>query len=120
MRLKISSQISFNNAALAFMSLGVKVDQSVLRHGPPVFWIHGELRHILGSLLSEESVPPHYLQLYIFDPHEAYWYHILRNENLSLHTMQILQHVMHNYNAIHPFTSMLVKSFKGITLLIIW
>lgn len=32
------------NSALAFTSLGVKV-------GPPVFRIHGELRHLSGSLL---------------------------------------------------------------------
>lgn len=39
------------NAALAFTSLGVKVDHSVLRRGPPVFRIHGELSHLSGSLL---------------------------------------------------------------------
>ena len=46
------------NAALAFTSLGVKVDDSVVGHGPPVFQIHGVLKHFSGSLLLEESVPP--------------------------------------------------------------
>jgi hypothetical protein len=90
------------NAALAFTSLGVKVDQSVLGRGPPVFRIHGELRHLSGSLLPEESTSPSYSQLYVVDPHEAYRYHILRNENLSLHTMQTLQQVMYDYNTYTP------------------
>jgi hypothetical protein len=90
------------NAALAFTSLGVKVDESVLGRGPPVFRIHGELRHLSGSLLPAESIPPSYSQLYIFDPHEAYRYRIIRNENLSLRTMQVLQQVMWEYNAYTP------------------
>ena len=65
------SNIVQYNAALAFTSLGVKVDQS-LGQGPPVFRIHGELRHLSGSLLPEESARPSYSQLYIIDPHEAY------------------------------------------------
>ena len=99
---EFQSNIVQYNAALAFTSLGVKVNESVLGHGPPVFRIHGELRHLSGSLLPEDSVPPCYSQLYIFDPHEAYQYHILRNKNLSLHTMHILQRVMHDHNVYAP------------------
>jgi Helitron helicase-like domain at N-terminus len=90
------------NASLAFTSLGVKVDHSILGQGPPVFRIHGELRHLSGSLLPEESVSPSYSQLYIFDLQEAFRYRIIRNDNLSLHTMQILQQVMSEYNAYTP------------------
>ena len=60
---ELRSNIIQYNAALAFTSLGVKVDESVLGHGPPVFRIHGELRHLSGSLLPEESVSPRYAQL---------------------------------------------------------
>ena len=91
------SNIVQYNAALAFTSLGVKVDQS-LGQGPPVFQIHGELRHLSGSLLPEESARPSYLQLYIIDPHEAYQHRIVRNENLSLGTMRSLQQIMWNHN----------------------
>jgi hypothetical protein len=66
------SNIVQYNAAFAFTSLGVKVDHSILGRGPPVFRIHGELRHLSGSLLPEESVNPCYSQLYVYDPHEAY------------------------------------------------
>jgi Helitron helicase-like domain at N-terminus len=90
------------NAALTFTSLGVKIDQSVVGHGPPVFRIHGKLKHLSGSLLPEESVPPSYSQLYIVDPHEAYRCRISRNENLSLQTMQVLQQVMRDYNIYTP------------------
>lgn len=62
------------NAALAFTSLGVKVDHSIAGHGPPVFCIHGELSHLSGSLLPEESEVPSYSQLYVYDPHMAYQY----------------------------------------------
>jgi hypothetical protein len=34
--------------------LGVNIDQSLLGQGPPVFRIHGELRHLSVSLLPEE------------------------------------------------------------------
>ena len=90
------------NAALAFTSLGVKVDDSLQGRGPPVFRIQGELRHLSGSLLPEESARPCYSQLYIYDPHMAYQHRISRNENLSLNTMRILQRIMWDYNAYTP------------------
>ena len=90
------------NAALAFTSLGVKVDHSIEGHGPPVFRIHGELRHLSGSLLPDESEHPSYSQLYIYDPDMAYRYRITRNDNLSLNTMRILQRLMWDYNAYTP------------------
>ena len=66
------SNIVQYNSAFAFTLLGVKVDESLHGRGPPVFQIHGELRHLSGSLLPEDSVQPCYSQLYIYDPHEAY------------------------------------------------
>lgn len=90
------------NAAFAFTSLGVNIDRSLLGHGPPVFRIHGELRHLSGSLLPEDSASPCYSQLYIFDPHQAYQYRVCRNENLSLNTIRILQRVMCDYNVYTP------------------
>ena len=90
------------NASLAFTSLGVKVDETLLNCGPPVFRIHRELRHLSGSLLPEESVAPCYSQLYIYDAEEAYRQHISRNDNLSLHTMHLLQRVLSTYNAYSP------------------
>ena len=103
------SNIVQYNAALAFTSMGVKVDQSLHGHGPPVFRIHGELKHLSGSLLSEEFHSPSYSQLYIFDPHEAYRYRVARNEDLSLNTMRILQQVMIDCN---PYTHIYRHSYE--------
>ena len=90
------------NAALAFTSLGVNIDRSVLGRGAPVFRIHGELKHLCGSLLPEPNSDPCYSQLYIYDPHAAYQYRISRNGNLSLNTMAILQRLLHDHNAYSP------------------
>lgn len=80
------------NAVLAFTSLGVSVDHSILGCGLPVFRIHGKLRHLSGSLLPESGMAPTYSQLYISDPHIAYEDQVSCNDNLSLHTLALLQH----------------------------
>jgi hypothetical protein len=60
------------NAALAFTSLGVRVDGTVNSgRGPYVFRIGGELCHFVGSLLPTQSAQPTYAQLYIYDPRVA-------------------------------------------------
>ncbi|KAF8805155.1 hypothetical protein BYT27DRAFT_7105206, partial [Phlegmacium glaucopus] len=97
------------NAALAFTSLGVKVDHSFLGRGPPIFRIHGELNHLSGSLLPEISSNPCYSQLYIYDSHAAFQHRISRNPNLSLNTMAILQHVMSDYN---PYSHMYQHAYE--------
>ena len=81
------------NTALAFTSLGVKVDDTVNTGGggPPTFRIHGELRHQLGSLLPRDGERPVYAQLYIYDPHTALDHRMHRNTGLNTHTMQRLQ-----------------------------
>jgi len=73
------------NAALSFTSLGAQVDDSVNRGGggPPVFKIHGELHHQIGSLLPPHGQPPVYTQLYILDSHEALNYRMQRNSDLD-------------------------------------
>ena len=53
-------------------------------------------------MLPDESVHPSYSQLYIYDPHEAYRYRVLRNENLSLNTMRVLQQVLSDHNMYTP------------------
>ena len=60
------------NAALAFTSLGVKIDRAVLNgRGPYAFRIQGALHHLSGPLEPEEGVRPSYAQLYFYDPEEA-------------------------------------------------
>ncbi|KAJ6557537.1 hypothetical protein B0H19DRAFT_946379, partial [Mycena capillaripes] len=60
------------NAAFAMVSLGVKVDRTVVQgQGPPVYRIHGELTHALGQLLPGESGNAKYAQIYFLDPTQA-------------------------------------------------
>ena len=112
------SNIVQYNASLAFTSLGVKVDETLLNRGPPVFQIHGELRHLSGSLLPEEFEPPCYSQLYIYDATEAYHQRITRNDNLSLHMMHLLQQVL--TMPIHLYITMLTRFFACMMVLITW
>lgn len=97
------------NAAMAFTSLGVDIDRSFLTPGPPVFRIHGELKHLSGSLLPESNVNPSYAQLYIYDSHAAYEYRVSRNGNLSLQTLLLLQQIMRDYN---PYTNIYQHAYE--------
>ena len=83
------------NAALAFTSLGVKVDNTVnTGGGPPTFRIHGELCHQLGSLLPRNGEQPVYAQLYIYDPRLALDHRMHRNPGLDPNVMRRLQHLI--------------------------
>lgn len=87
------------NAALAFTSLGVSIDNLLPGAGPYVFRIHGELCHRIGSLLPAEGVPPQYAQLYIHDPQAAFELRMQRNANLSPDTMALLQRIIADNHA---------------------
>ena len=73
------------NAALSFTSLGTQIDNSVNQGGggPPVFKIHGELHHQIGSLLPPHGQTPVYAQLYILDSREALHHRMQRNSGLD-------------------------------------
>ncbi|GKC12953.1 hypothetical protein Tco_1009735 [Tanacetum coccineum] len=57
------------NSMFSFTSMGGKIDHAINRrgHGPFVFRLHEHNHHSIGSLLPEESKPPKFAQLYIFD-----------------------------------------------------
>jgi len=87
------------NRALAFTSMGVNQDFSVLDgRGPPIFRIHGELKHWTGSLLPVQGKSPIYAQLYIYDPALALQYRMSNNPSLNVQTMHILQDILHQIN----------------------
>ncbi|EIW56296.1 uncharacterized protein TRAVEDRAFT_150795, partial [Trametes versicolor FP-101664 SS1] len=93
------------NAALSFVSLGVRVQESINDgRGPYVFRIHGELHHLMGSLLPVPGVTPSYAQLYVYDPDEALQVRVHRNPNLSadiLTSLESLLRVHHRYAAVY-------------------
>ena len=84
--------------ALAFTSLGVTEDKIVNRQGGWVFWVQGELCHLIRSLHPDEGHPPSYAQLYIYDASLALAQRMNRNENLAERTMDSLQTMLIDYH----------------------
>ncbi|KAE9390700.1 hypothetical protein BT96DRAFT_833076 [Gymnopus androsaceus JB14] len=105
------ANISQYNTALAFTSVGVAVDDNVNRcgRGPPVFRIHGELKHWAGTLLPKESSSPAYAQLYILDPRVAQQYRMQRNSNLRPETMLAHQNLIRDIN---PYAKVFQHAFE--------
>ncbi len=99
------------NSALAFTSVGVSVDESVNRRGrgPPVFRIHGELKHYSGTLLPRTGTAPAYAQLYILDPQAALQYRMHRNGNLDVDIMLALQNMLRTAN---PYVAVYEHAFE--------
>ncbi len=91
------------NAALAFTSVAVKVDEAVTNSsGPYSFCISGELHHWMGPLLPGENQKMSYAQLYIHDLMEALRIHSRRNPNLKPEIMSALQGLLHDVNPYVP------------------
>ena len=92
------------NAALAFTSLGVKIDHAITgTSGVYSFRVHGELCHRMGSLLPEDPIADKsYAQLYIHDPDEALDVRQRRNPLCERAVMQDLQDMLHNVNPFIP------------------
>lgn len=58
---------SYNNM-FCFTSMGGKIDRSINNgSGPPIFKLHGQNCHLMGSLLPQDGVRPKFAQLYIYD-----------------------------------------------------
>ncbi|GER25339.1 AT hook motif-containing protein [Striga asiatica] len=56
------------NSMFGFTSLGGKIDAGINNGtGPPVFTLHGQNYHLIGSLLPSEGATPKFAQLYIYD-----------------------------------------------------
>ena len=65
---KFMRNIRKYNCLFAFTSLGANIDRTINDgRGPPVFKIHGQVDHRIGSLLPSDGSPPKFLQLYIYD-----------------------------------------------------
>src|SRR6202008_1398650 len=76
------------NNALAFTSVGVKVDHAVTQgSGPYCFKINGELHHNMGSLVPPAGEQPQFAQLWVHDP--ALALSIRQKRNPNLHPMII-------------------------------
>ncbi|PBK74569.1 hypothetical protein ARMSODRAFT_855369, partial [Armillaria solidipes] len=91
------------NAALAFTSVAVKVDEAVTNSSEPYsFRVSGELHHRMGSLLPAEGEQMSYAQLYIHDLIETLGMCNHRNPNLKPEIMSALQGLLHDVNPYVP------------------
>ena len=108
--LKFKTNIRQYNAAFAFTSLGVKVDQSVTAgSGPYSFRISGELHHLSGALLPLPQHAPVFAQIYIYDPAEQLAQRQGNNRNLNPQIMAIIQAVIHQS---HPYMELYRQAFE--------
>lgn len=58
---------SYNNM-FCFTSMGGKIDRTINNgNSPPIFRLHGQNFHLMGSLLPELRARPKFAQLYIYD-----------------------------------------------------
>lgn len=107
---KFRNDIRSYNAAFAFTSVGVKVDESVTRgSGPYSFKIGGELHHLTGSLLPEGQEEPMYAQLYVHDPSQALGIRQRRNPRLDSTIMTDLQAMLHET---HPYVPLYKQMYQ--------
>ena len=108
--LDFKTNIHQYNAAFAFTSLGVKVDQSVTAgSGPYSFRISSELHHLSGSLLPVQGHNPVFAQIYIHDPAEQLAQREGNNRNLTPAVMRIIQGAI---NQSHPHIHLLRQAYE--------
>src|SRR6267142_1986378 len=101
------------NQALAFTSVGRKVDNTLNRTGggPYSFRLFGELIHQAGSLIPPPGKPPAWAQLYIYDSAQALNYCIGHSANSTLdrNIMQTLQDMLYRH---HPSVLLYKHAFQ--------
>ena len=88
------------NSLLACTSFGANVNDEFQRRGVSNFSVHGEVYHLIGSLLPEEGQAPRFAQLYIYDTENE-----IRNR---LNLMQdldetILENLQNMLNEVNPY-----------------
>ncbi|XP_056845361.1 uncharacterized protein LOC108807528 [Raphanus sativus] len=95
------------NSVLAFTSIGMKMDYSVVHTpGPYTIRIQGQTHHRIGSLIPHQGRLPEFLQLYIFDTNNE-----VRNRlnamgqpsgegNLDQTTLQLLIEMVDEHNCL--------------------
>src|SRR5271154_6043669 len=108
--LEFKTNIRQYNAAFAFTSLGVKVDQRVTAgSGPYSFRVSGELHHLSGALLPAPNQEPVFAQIYIHDPREQLAQRQRNNTNLNPAVVIIIQDALHQT---HPYITLYKQAYQ--------
>ena len=92
------------NSLLACTSFGANVNDEFQRNGVSNFSIHGQVYHLIGSLLPEEGQLPRFAQLYIYDTENEVRNRLNLMQDLDETILQNLQNILTNSNPyIHIF-----------------
>ena len=87
------------NAALAFTSMGCKVDTRVSsRGGPKAFHVHGKVYHMQELLQANSPEDAQYAQLFFYDPNYAADLCHQRNPTLDRQVMGDLTQMLEHHN----------------------
>src|SRR5579859_1808550 len=86
------------NAAFAFTSLGVDMDDRLTGNGFRPFQIHGEIYHQIGTLEPEPGNRPVYAQHYLYDGDEATEHRFARNPDLDQNILRELETMLQTHN----------------------
>ena len=109
-RRQFKKKIRQYNNTLAFISVGVDVDnQTIQGSGPSLFCIHDTLHHLMGALIPPDGLQPSFAQLYIYDPEEATNRHVQGNPQLNPGILLDLHTILRN---IHPYASLYKQAYE--------
>jgi hypothetical protein len=86
------------NNALAFTSVGAKIDGDVTQGGNYTYCLQGELYHRMGSLFLEPGQFPKFTQLYFHDTNIELNGRTVHVHDLNRGTLESLQNMLHDYN----------------------
>jgi hypothetical protein len=88
------------NSLLACTSFGANVNDEFQNRGVSNFSIHGQVYHLIGTLLPEEGQVPKFAQLYIYDTEHEISNHLSLMQNLDATVLQNLQNML---NMVNPY-----------------
>ncbi|CAG8581628.1 14065_t:CDS:2 [Cetraspora pellucida] len=94
------NNIRVYNSALAFTSVGAKIDECITRtRGSYSFCIHGEMYHQIGSLIPYSTTdPPLFVQIYFYDTENETQNRHNIMPSLDKITLTNLQNMLHDVN----------------------
>jgi len=103
----------YNNACMAFTSVGANLDTSVAQPGNYTYRLRSELYHRMGSLLPQPDEAPQFAQLYISDPHAELDGRMGNFGSLNRDIMQSLQTMLHECNPYANIYQMAMERLQG-------
>ncbi|CAJ0873864.1 11336_t:CDS:2 [Entrophospora sp. SA101] len=87
------------NSALAFTSMGAKVDNSITgTSGVYSFRVHGEMYHSIGTMLPDNEARPQFAQIYVYDTEHELQNRMNVMPNLDPVILEELQQMLHDVN----------------------